>query len=340
MDRRTFLDRLALLGGLLPLNAAAGISVPGKEEGGEILTDLGFLPGGIPSDTTGIRRLSAEKNFLLYHAKLAPAYTVKPGEIVLVECRHGLPGLVTRDGQFKEPGPKDPINPATGPIFVEGIEPGDALAIDFLEIRPGDWGYCDRHIFELKNGFVQLDERIKLLLQPMIGGVGIAPAQGTMDTKTPAETGGNMDCREVRAGSTLAFTAQALGALVGMGDAHALQGDGEICGQGIETDAEVLVRFRKLPHPLSPRPVIVRAEWVATLAAHPDLSEAAWQATDDMVKLLAQKSDIEEKVSRWMVNFLGQLRINQIVDPAKGARMEMPAWTFGIGKNRQAKDSF
>jgi acetamidase/formamidase len=124
-----------------------------------------------------------------------------------------------------------------------------------------------------------------------------------------------------------------------MGDPHALQGDGEICGQGIETDAEVLVRFRKLVRPLSRRPVIVRPEWVATLAAHPDLSEAAWQATDDMVKLLAQISNFEEKVARWMVNFLGRLRINQIVDRAKGARMEMPAWAFGTDKNPITQNS-
>jgi amidase len=318
---------------VLPLNGTAEFAFPGEKGGGDILPSLGFLPGGTPSETSGIRRLRAEKNFTLYHAQLEPAYRVKPDEIVLVECHHGLPGLVTRDGQFKQPGPNDPVNPATGPIFIEGIEPGDGLAIDLLEIRTGDWGYCDQQIFELKNGLVQVDRGITLPLQPMIGGLGIAPARGTMDTKTPAETGGNMDCREVRAGSTLAFTAQVRGALVGMGDAHALQGDGEICGQGIETDAEVLVRFRKLPHSLSPRPVILRTEWVATLAAHPDLAEAAWQATDDMVRLLAQHTGLEEKKSRRLVNFLGQLRINQIVDPAKGARMEMPAWAFEIGKS-------
>jgi amidase len=291
---------------------------------------LGFLSAGAPSKTTGVRRLSAEKFFTVFHAKLTPAYTVSPGEIVLVECRHGLPGLVTREGKFTEPGPKDPINPATGPISIDGVEAGDGLAIDILEIRTADWGYCNRHIFELKDGYVHLDKRLRLPLQPMIGGIGIAPAQGTMDTKIPADTGGNMDCREVRTGSTLLFSARVSGALVGIGDVHALQGDGEICGQGIETDAEILVRFRKLKKPLCPRPVIIRPEYVATLAAHKDLTEAAWQATDDMVKLLAQITGLEEKISRWAVNLLGLLRINQIVDQAKGARMEMPSWILGL----------
>lgn len=336
MDRRQLLAQSAFWGGLLSGNTEASSSFQERQRGQKALSDLGFLAGETPAETAGVRRLSAEKNFVLYRAGLSPAYSVKPGEIVRVECCHGLPGMVTRDGRFREPGPKDSINPATGPIFVEQVEPGDGLAIDFLEIRSGDWGYCNRHIFELKDGLIHLEERIALPIQPMIGGVGIAPAQGTMDTKTPADTGGNMDCREVRAGSTLIFTAQVRGGLVGLGDPHALQGDGEISGQGIETDAEVLIRFRRLRRAISPRPVIVRPEFVATVAAHADLTEAAWQATDDMVKLLAETMDLEEKIARWTVNLLGSLKINQIVDPAKGVRMEMPSRLFSLsGKARK-----
>ncbi len=329
---------MALGGAGLP--ASAAFPVPGgpMAEGGKILSDLGFLPEGVGAEAAGVRRLSAEKFLTIFHAKVTPAYNVTPGEVVQVECRHGLPGLVTREGQFTEPGPKDPINPATGPIAIDGVEAGDGLAIDILEIRTADWGYCNRHIFELKAGYVHLDQHLRLPMQPMIGVIGIAPAQGTMDTRIPADTGGNMDCREVRAGSTLLFTAQVSGALVGIGDPHALQGDGEICGQGIETDAEVLVRFRKLKKPLGPRPVILRPEYVATLAAHKDLTEAAWQATGDMVKLLSELTGLEEKVSRWAVNLLGLLRINQIVDTARGARMEMPSWIFGLRRGAAPDD--
>jgi amidase len=339
MDRRQLFTQAAFWGGFHSGKTRTGNSFPKPEKGQQALMELGFLPMETPAETSGVRRLSAEKSFVLYHAHLSPAYTVKPGEVVRVECRHGLPGLVTRSGSFREPGPNDPINPATGPIFVEQVESGDGLAIDFLEIRPGDWGYCNRHVFELKDGFIHLEDRIALPVQPMIGGVGIAPAQGTMDTKTPTDTGGNMDCREVRTGSTLLFTAQVRGGLVGLGDPHALQGDGEISGQGMETDAEVLVRFRKLRGAFSPRPVIVRPEFVATIAAHADLTEATWQATDDMVRLLARTTDLEEKIARWTVNFLGSLKINQIVDPAKGVRMEMPSWIFCLPR-KVLKDSF
>ncbi len=207
---------------------------------------------------------------------------------------------------------------------------GDAIAIDILDIKVGDWGYCNGRIFELRDGYVIFSPTLKLPMQPMIGGMGIAPRRATTDTRAPGDTGGNMDCSEVRAGSTVVFKARVEGALIGMGDAHALQGDGEITGQGVETDAEALVRFRKLPEPLSERPVIIRTESFSTLGAHKNLEDAAWQATDDMVALLCQRTGRTEKEARLLVGLMGQLKINQIVDPTKGARMELPSWVFGI----------
>lgn len=306
MNRRGFIQRCAFSA------AAGGMSAVAQD---------------VPK--SAVRRLPKDANFIIYHAGLVPAYRVALGEVVLVECQHGLPGLVTRDGTFREAKESDPVNPGTGPIYVEGIDSGDALAIDLLDIQVADWGYSGGRIFELASGFAIFDKNLRLPLQPMIGQVGIAPATGQMDTRTPADTGGNMDCKEVRAGSTLVFTAQVKGGLVGIGDPHALQGDGEIAGQGIECDAEVLVRFRKLQQPFSPRPVIQRNEFVATVGANKDLSEAAWQATDDMVRLLSRGSGRTEKDARMLVNLIGNLRVNQIVDGAKGARMEMPSWAFG-----------
>ena len=280
--------------------------------------------------TEGVHRLSRDRNFTRWHPMMEPAFRVRIGEVVLVDMSHGMPGLVTREGVFREPGPDAVINPMTGPVYVEGIAPGDALAIDILDIKVGDWGYCSGRVFELLNGYVLFSPTLRLPLEPMIGGIGVAPADGSVDTRAPGDTGGNMDCRDVRAGSTIVFKARVEGALVGMGDVHALQGDGEITGQGIETDAEALVRFRKLPGLLSERPVIIRAESFSTIGAHKDLEEAAWQATDDMVALLRDRTGRTEDEARLLVGLTGKLKINQIVDPTKGARMEVPSWVFGI----------
>lgn len=280
--------------------------------------------------TTGLRRLKSNRYFIEWKPQMESAWHVSLDEVVLIEMSHGMPGLVTRDGVFTNPAPDAVINPMTGPVFIDGIEPGDSLAIDILDIKTGDWGYCSGRIFELLDGYALFSPTLRLPLEPMIGGIGVAPSEGSVDTRAPGETGGNIDCREVRAGSTLVFNARVKGAMVGMGDVHALQGDGEITGQGIETDAEAVVRFRKLPEPLSDRPVIIRSDSFSTLGAHKDLEDAAWQATDDMIKLLQKKTGRTREESRLLVGLTGKLRINQIVDPTKGARMEVPSWVFGI----------
>ncbi len=329
MNRRSFVRDCALGTVGMGMTQAGRLTARPPAENSRALEQLGFgavLQRGMP---VGVRRLSSEKNFTIYRAGLVPSYAVKLEEVVLIECQHGLPGLVTREGSFRKPKAGDKINPGTGPIFVEGIEPGDTLAVDLLNIRVGEWGYCAERIFELSDGFLHIDPNFRLPLQPMIGQVGVTPATGEADTKAPADTGGNLDCREVRAGSTLVFTAQVQGALLGMGDPHALQGDGEISGQGVETDAEVLVCFRKLPDKLSDRPVILRPEFVATLSAMKDLTDACWQATDDMVSMLARWTGRKAEEARILVNLAGNLRVNQIVDPTKGARMELPTWVFG-----------
>jgi amidase len=280
--------------------------------------------------TTGLRRLRSDRQFTVWKPQMEPAYHVALNEVVIVETSHGIPGLVTREGVFSESKPDSIINPQTGPIFVDGIEPGDALAIDILDIKTGDWGYCSGRIFELKEGYAQFSGTLKLPLDPMLGGLGVAPAAGLADTRAPGETGGNMDCREVRAGSTIVFRSGVKGALVGLGDAHALQGDGEVTGQGIETDAETILRFRKLPELLSDRPVIIRNDSFMTLGADKDLENAAWQATEDMIKLVQKKTGRSRDEARLLVGLTGKLKINQIVDPTKGARMEVPSWVFGI----------
>jgi len=325
MDRATFFGCFGFGAAVLPSLALAA-----AQPAGSAFSGLGQARTIAGDNLTGVRVLSQEKSCTVFKAGLEPAYRVALGELVLIEASHGMPGLVTREGKFSEAKPGDKVNPATGPVFIEGVGPGDTLAMDILDIRVGDWGYSGGKVYEIQGGYLVLEPGLRLPLWPMLGVVGVAPAQGEMDTKTPCECGGNMDCREVRAGSTLVLNAQVEGALLGVGDGHAAQGDGEIRGQGIETDTSTLCRFRKLPQRLSDRPVILRQEMVATLGAHVDLNEAAWQATDDMVALVRKVTGREEQVARQLVNVLGELKITQIVDPAKGARMELPSWVFGV----------
>jgi amidase len=333
MDRSTFFKSLATGAAVsLASSGKASAAQPqGSASRGKQTRKLasGVLTGSQP-ETSGVRLLGKEKDFTLWTPDIKAGYTVKQGEIVLLELGHGMPGLVTRDGTFRKAGPGAKINPQTGPVYVEGVKAGDGIAIDLLEIHVGDWGYSGGKVYEFSDGYVQFSDELRLPLLPMLGCLGVAPAQGSLDTKAPGETGGNMDCKEVRAGSTVAFTAGVDGAMVGMGDTHALQGDGEIRGQGLECDSMVLARFRALPEPLSPRPVILRPEFVATVGAMVDMNEACWQATDDMTNLLVAVTGRDKKEARALVNLVGDLKVNQIVDPVKGARMEVPSWVFGV----------
>jgi len=329
MDRTTFFKCFAA--GAAGMAAGSGSAIGSPEaKAAAAGSRLGSPLYIQDTATSGVRRLGKDKSFTFWTPDMEPAYRVAAGEVVVMELSHGLPDSVTRDGTFRRTGENDRVNPQTGPVFVEGIGPGDGLAVDILEVRVGDWGYSGGKIYELADGFIHFDDRLRLPLSPMIGGVGVVPAEGRVDTRTPGATGGNLDCKEVRAGSTLVLTARVAGGLVGMGDTHALQGDGEIAGQGIECDAEVLVRFRRLPEKLSERPVILRPEFVATLSAKDDLNEAAWEATDDMVALVSRITGRDAKTAMQLVNLVGDLRVTQIVDPTKGARMEVPAWVFGV----------
>jgi len=326
MNRKTFLNCFAVGAVSAAMPSSIGARANRKSGGPELGTGLNLTE----TRTEGVRRLPSDKNFTLFRAGIKANYTVKPGEVVLVETQHGLPERVSRDGTFRKPREGEPVNPMTGPIFVDGIQPGDGLAIDILEIRVGDWGYAGGRIYELRDGYAIFDEQLRLPLSPMLGGMGVVPSKGEMNTKAPQETGGNMDCKEVRAGSTIVFTAQVPGALAGMGDAHALQGDGEVRGQGIECDTETLVRFRRLSEPLSKRPVILRRDFVATVGSHENMTEAAWQATNDMIALIVNTTGRDKDTAYQLVNLVGDLRINQIVDPTQGARMEVPSWVFGV----------
>ncbi len=329
MDRSTFFKSLAAgaAGGIAASSEANGQKSTSAANGKKLAP--GVLTGSQPV-TSGVRVLGKERDFTLWTPDIGAGYTVRQGEIVMLELGHGLPGLVTRDGTFRKAGPGAKINPQTGPVSVEGVKAGDGIAVDILEIHVGDWGYSSGRVYEFADGYVLFSDNLRLPLRPMLGCLGVAPAEGSLDTRAPGDTGGNMDCKEVRAGSTVVFTAGVDGAMVGMGDSHALQGDGEISGQGLECDALVLARFRVLPEPLSPRPVILRPEFVATVGALEDMNEACWQATDDMVNLLGAVSGRDPRETRALVNLVGNLKVNQIVDPTKGARMEVPSLVFGV----------
>src|SRR5580658_1021412 len=187
---------------------------------------------------------------------------IAPGDTVHLECADSSgaqvrPGMTVADFLKIDRGR---IHALTGPIFVESAEPGDVVQVDVLEVAHRGWGWSSviTGLGFLKDQFRepylfhwQLDGEVSrslapavVPLRPFCGVMGVAPAEdGEFRTRPPGNFGGNMDVRELCTGARLYLPVLNSGALFSAGDAHAAQGDGEVCINGIECPSEVTLRF-------------------------------------------------------------------------------------------------
>jgi acetamidase/formamidase len=196
------------------------------------------------------------------------------------------------------------MDPLTGPIHVEGAEPGDCLAVEILQIETGSWGWSailpdlgllqDRYpgpylkLWDLSGGAVDIGRGLRFPLRPMIGVIGVAPAaSGPHASTVPTAAGGNIDVKYTRAGSRIHLPVFVEGGLLSLGDAHALQGDGELNGTAIECEAEIRIRVelqrgRMLSAPTIDTPEVgpqTSERFRSFLGIGPDLWEAAREAS-------------------------------------------------------------
>jgi amidase len=158
----------------------------------------------------------------------------------------------------------------------------------------------------------------------MIGVLGVAPAKGALDGRTPGDCGGNMDTNDVCSGSILCLTVQVAGGLVILGDIHAYMGEGESNGMGIEVAADITLKFDKFGENISSLPFIVRDDVLISVASADTLDEAAWEAVSEMQRIVTSLLHISSEEARVLVGVLGNVRISQIVNPKKTVRVDMP----------------
>lgn len=273
-----------------------------------------------------MRTLDASSVIWAFAPDLLPAYMVSSGETVLVLTRDALDGLV-QPGMVDKPR-IERANPATGPIAVQGLRPGQTLAVDILDIALPAAGFltCGERpcFFEFRQGQTLFADGIRLRTEPMIGTIGLAPGEGAISASLPGDHGGNMDTRDIAAGATLYLHARVPGGLLALGDVHALQADGESSGQGIETAAAVTLRLRVLDAAPSPRPYLVRAGVLMTIASAPTLDEAARQANEDMKRILVDYALLSSAEAKMLLGLLADVRVSQMVNPLKTARVALP----------------
>jgi acetamidase/formamidase len=231
------------------------------------------------------------------------------------------------------------IHALTGPLFVAGAQPGDVLQIHIREVRHKGWGWSSvvGGLGFLKERFStpflfhwQLDamETRSLApavvpLRPFCGVMGVAQAEdGEFRTRPPGSFGGNMDVRELASGSTLYLPVLNPGALFSAGDAHAAQGDGEVCINGIECPASATLQFQLLKNQPLPGPLIESGlgpkpesaeEWIVVESA-PDAVAAARAATSRMVDLLVSRWGFQEILAYLLCSVTMNLRWSQVVN--------------------------
>src|ERR1700736_1291996 len=258
--------------------------------------------------------LSANPTHSRWNRSLPPRLSIAPGDTVRMEC-------VDSSGEQVHPAmsvaeflsiDRGRIHALTGPIFVESAGPGDALQIEVLEVAHKGWGRSSviSGLGFLKERFAepylfhwQLDGEVSrslapavVPLRPFCGVMGVARGEdGEFRTRPPGPFGGNMDVRELSTGATLYLPVLNPGALFSAGDAHAAQGDGEVCINGIECPAEVSLRFHVHRHQSLSGPLIESAEsrapdapadaWIV-VESDPDAMQAARRATERMIDLL------------------------------------------------------
>jgi len=286
-----------------------------------------------------VRRLGSDKSIYTFSPRNKPAYTVRDDERVVVETMDCFSGLIRNSKKIFEQVSMDVVNPATGPIEIEGVRAGEAICVQIEKIRLGDSGVtvCSPElgnlsksvrrsrtkVMSIKDGRAVFSDDIEVQLNPHVGVIGVSPAKGEYPTFHPGDHGGNLDTIEAREGSRVYLPAFVDGAMVAMGDVHAAMGDGEVCGTGLETSAELTVRLSKAEELDLRRPMIeTSTEWL-TYAAAKTLDEAARLATADMVEFIQNRRGMDFEEAYMLASLVANLRISQVVDPLMAARMSI-----------------
>jgi acetamidase/formamidase len=298
-----------------------------------------------------IHELPLERRTLHGHFSpdLEPVLSVDPGDTVVfstLDVGWGVAAPTDDRGTRERYGPRDPEldkgHALVGPIEVRGARAGGTLAVRFDELRVGTWGITDA------GGFANpLNERLgvaggethtlvwsldadagtardqhgrTVALRPFLGVVGMPPPEpGVHSTLPPRRWGGNIDCSELVAGTTLFLPIPVDGALLSAGDAHARQGDGEVSQLALECPLERARLTLALADGLELENPVARIDgaWL-TFGFDPDLDEAAAQALDGMLRLMGRELGLERRDALALASLVVDLRVTQIVNGAKG----------------------
>ena len=296
-----------------------------------------------------------------YDANATPVLRIKSGDTVQIQTlltnqpkpleAAGVPPNEVEQSlrdivdQVKDRGPGGHI--LTGPVYIDGAEPGDVLEVRILKIDlaipyaynafgpssgllPLDFPYPRIKIIPLdaKRMVAHFADGIEIPLHPFFGSMGDAPPRGRVSSGPPWINAGNLDNKELVAGTTLYIPVHAPGALFEVGDGHAGMGDGEVDITALETSLVGTFQFivRKDLHFHWPR--AETPDYYITMGLDPDLNEATKMAVREMIDYLTTEKHLTRDDAYMLCSVAGNLRITQLVDGTKGAHMMLPKSIF------------
>jgi acetamidase/formamidase len=309
---------------------------------------------GIP--TIHIRR---EQYHLAWDNSIPPVATVASGDLVTVDALDAGGGQLTSGSTLTDLENLDfsRVDQVNGPIAVEGAAVGDTLEVEIVDLQPDAWGWTASipgfglladeftdpvlRLSRLDGKVAQFLPGIEIPLHPFCGEMGVAPGEaGAFSTIPPGLHGGNMDTKHLTAGSRLYLPIQAEGALFSIGDGHAAQGDGEVCGTAIETPMQITLRLTHRPDlhlrapefvtagPLAPRTNV--GAFYGADGIGPDLFQAAKDAVRRMIDYLGREHGMAPEDAYLLCSVAADLKISEIVDaPNWVVTVYMPLMLFG-----------
>lgn len=288
--------------------------------------------------------LPKDKLHFLWDVSHEPALRIKSGDTVVLETAEITDDQITFESTKEIIAGLDweRMYPLSGPIFVEGAEPGDILAVEILDLQTRGWGWAGvvpglglleddfdetyLRTFDLSDGeYIHFRDDIKIPIEPFLGTMGVCP-EGAKEQNAikPGVFGGNIDTRQLTRGTTLYLPVEVDGALFSCGDGHAAQGDGEVCGTGIEAPLYASLRFTLIKNQSIPAPQFkTRGEltpkvndgnFYGTTGVGGDLYVAAQDAIRAMVNYISNTYDMPEIEAYVLCSLCVDLKISEIVN--------------------------
>ncbi len=284
--------------------------------------------------------LRRDQHHGVWDRSLVPVIRVASGATVVMDVQDASGGQLSRHSEAQDVARLDlgRVNPVTGPIYIEDAEPGDVIRVTILDIAPDNWGWTanipgfglladqfpDPHLLvsQLAGSYVVTPLGVSLPVEPFVGTIGLAPGEpGPHSLIPPRRVGGNLDMRHLTTGARLFLPVEVPGGLLSLGDCHACQGDGEVCGTAVEISASVTLRVDLLKqrplrfpmvetHPVADR----RGPALVTTGIGPDLFEAARQAALGMVEELVRRTRLAAVDAYCLASVAGDLKIAEVVD--------------------------